>query len=127
MNNPTQKKKNNPSTTQQNTNLKPYITVPYYKGLSESVKKKCSNYGVHVYFWGGTTIKNLLMAQKDKDPMLKKSEVIYSYKCMQVAWVQFPLPSPPWPPTAGGDAEHVSLNHWLAPPYPGVKLGLAKT
>ena len=28
---------------------------------------------------------------------------------------------------AGGDAEHVSLNHWLAPPYQGVKLGLAKT
>ena len=26
---------------------------------------------------------------------------------------------------AGGDAEHVSLNHWLAPPYQGVKLGLA--
>ena len=28
---------------------------------------------------------------------------------------------------AGGDAEHVSLNHRLAPPYQGVKLGLAKT
>ena len=28
---------------------------------------------------------------------------------------------------AGGDAEHVSLNHWLASPYQGVKFGLAKT
>ena len=28
---------------------------------------------------------------------------------------------------AGGDAEHVSLNHRLASPYKGVKLGLAKT
>ena len=28
---------------------------------------------------------------------------------------------------AGGDDEHVSLNHWLASPYQGVKLGLAKT
>ena len=84
MNNPAQKKKNNPSTIQQNTNLKPYITVPYYKGLSESVKKKCSNYGVQVYFRGGTTIKNLLVAPKDKDPMLKKSGVIYSYKCGRV-------------------------------------------
>ena len=27
---------------------------------------------------------------------------------------------------AGGDAEHVSLNHWLAPPYQGVKLVPAK-
>ena len=27
----------------------------------------------------------------------------------------------------GGDAEHVSLNHSLASPYQGVKLGVAKT
>ena len=27
---------------------------------------------------------------------------------------------------ADGDAEHVSLNHWLAPPYQGVKLVPAK-
>ena len=69
------------SALQQNDNLKPYITVPYYKGLSESVKKKYNNYGVQVYFRGGTTIKNLLVAPKNKDPMLKKSGVIYSYKC----------------------------------------------
>ena len=85
MNNPTQrkKKKNDKHTQQQNT-PKPYITVPYYRGLSESVKKKCSNYGVQVYFRGGTTIKNLLVAPKDKDPMMKKSGVIYSYKCGRV-------------------------------------------
>ena len=77
-------KNNNQSTTQQNTNQKPYITVPYYKGLSESVKKKYNNYGVHVYFRGGTAIKNLLMAPKDKDPVLKKSRFIYSYKCGRV-------------------------------------------
>ena len=70
--------------TQQQNTPKPYITVPYYRGLSESVKKKCSNYGVQVYFRGGTTIKNLLMAPKDKDPMMKISGVIYSYKCGRV-------------------------------------------
>ena len=84
MNNPAQKKRNKTNTTQQNNIPKPYITVPYYKGLSESVKKKCSNYGVQVYFKGGITIKNLLVAPKDKDPMLKKSGVIYSYKCARV-------------------------------------------
>ena len=82
MNNPAQKKKNR--NTQQNNTPKPYITVPYYKGLSESVKKKCSNFGVQVYFKGGTTIKNLLVNPKDKDPMMKKSGVIYSYKCGRV-------------------------------------------
>ena len=52
--------------------------------LSESVKKKCSNYGVKVYFRGGITIKNFLVVPKDKDPMLKKSGVIYSYTCGRV-------------------------------------------
>ena len=87
MNNPTQKKKKKNEQHQPNT-PRPYITVPYYRGLSESVKKKCSNYGVQVYFRGGTTIKNLLMAPKDKDPMMKKSGVIYSYKCGKVDCVE---------------------------------------
>ena len=66
MNNPAQKKKNKTSSTQQNNTPKPYITVPYYKGLSENVKKKCSNYGVQVYFKGGTTIKTSWWPQRTK-------------------------------------------------------------
>ena len=84
LNNPAQKNKKKNKNTQQNNTPKPYITVPYYKGLSESVKNKCSNFGVQVYFKGGTTIKNLLVKPKDKDPMMKKSGVIYSYKCGRV-------------------------------------------
>ena len=81
MNNPTKTQKKKNEQYQPNT-PRPYITVPYYRGLSESFKKKCSNYGV--FFRGGNTIKNLLMAPKDKDPMMKKSGVIYSYKCGRV-------------------------------------------
>ena len=84
MNNPTKTQKKKKNEHSQPNNPRPYITVPYYRGLSESVKKKCSNYGVQVYFKGGSTIKNLLMAPKDKDPMMKKSGVIYSYKCGRV-------------------------------------------
>ena len=41
MNNPAHKKnKNKTSSTQQNNIPKPHITIPYYKGLSESVKKR---------------------------------------------------------------------------------------
>ena len=36
------------------------------QGLSESVKKKCSNYGVQVYFRGGTTIKTSWWPQRTK-------------------------------------------------------------
>ena len=58
--------------------------VPYYKGLSESLKRTCNKYGVQVYFKGGNTIRSLLMAPKDKDPMMKESGVIYRYKCDRV-------------------------------------------
>ena len=61
-----------------------YIVVPYYKGLSESLKRTCQKHGVQVYFKGGNTIKSLLMAPKDKDPLMKKSGVIYRYKCDRV-------------------------------------------
>ena len=84
MNSTAHKNKNKTGPTQQNNTPRPHISVPYYRGLSESVKQRCKNYGVQVYFRGGTTIKNLLMAPKDLDPMMKKSGVIYSYKCGRV-------------------------------------------
>ena len=48
--------------------------IPYYQGISKSMKKTCSEYGVQVYFKGGNTIKNLLMASKDQDAIQKKVE-----------------------------------------------------
>ena len=77
-----QKKNKSYNTGHQQQN--PYIVVPYYKGLSESLKRTCNKYGVQVYFKGGNTFRSLLMAPKDKDPMLKKSGVIYRYKCDRV-------------------------------------------
>ena len=61
-----------------------YMVVPYFKGVSESLKKICGKHGVQVYFKGGNTIKTLLMAPKDKDPILRKSGVIYRFKCGRV-------------------------------------------
>ena len=75
---------NNQKKSGTDTNQKPYITVPYQRGLSESFKKTCNNHGVQVYFKGGTTIKNLLMAPKDQDPIKSRSGVIYRFKCNRV-------------------------------------------
>ena len=63
---------------------KPCIVVPYHQGLSESFKRTCKKYGIEVHLKGGHTIKGLLMAPKDKDPILKKCGVIYRYKCDRV-------------------------------------------
>ena len=45
---------------------------------------KPKKYGIEVHLEGGPTIKNLLMTTKDKDPILKKSGVIYRFKCNRV-------------------------------------------
>ena len=84
MKKPAQKKRNTSNNNNQANYQKPCMAVPYYKGLSESVKITCNKHGVQVYFRGGVTIKNLMMAPKDQGPMLKKSGVIYRYKCDRV-------------------------------------------
>ena len=57
-----------------NSIQKPHMVIPYYKGISESIKKTCSKHGVQVYFKGGNTIKNLLVTPKDQDTIHKKVE-----------------------------------------------------
>ena len=86
--------KDNNNRTNTNNNQKSYIVVSYYSGLSESIKKVGSKYGVQVYFKGGTTIKNLLMAPKDTDPIQKKSGVIYRYQCDRWNVMKSTLESP---------------------------------
>ena len=73
-----------PANKNRNTMQRSYMVVPYYAGLSENIQNIGRNYGVQVHCKGGTTIKNLLMTPKDKDPMLKQSGVIYKYHCDRV-------------------------------------------
>ena len=72
---------NNKDTNSKIINRRGYITVPYMKGLSESIKNTCKRYGIQVYFKGGKTIKDLLVAPKDKEHITKKSGIIYRCKC----------------------------------------------
>ena len=69
------KRRNNNNNQQKNGSMKnSYMVVPYYQSLSESIKRSCKKYGVQVHFKGALTIRNLLMAPKDKDHILKKVE-----------------------------------------------------
>ena len=79
-----QKKQVPTNKTSNNNQKKSYIVVPYYSGLSESIKNIGKMFGVQVYCKGGTPIKNLLMIPKDKDPIQKQSGVIYRYQCDRV-------------------------------------------
>ena len=65
--NRTNKNKNNKNSNIKN---KPYIAVPYMKGLSESCKNICRKHGIEMFFKGANTIRELLVHPKD---ILQKS------------------------------------------------------
>ena len=56
------------------------MVTPYTKAFSESFKNIYNKHGTKVHFKGSNTIKNLLVAPKDKDSMIEESGVIYRYK-----------------------------------------------
>ena len=78
------KKGTNISTNAAAGNPRPYMVIPYVKGLSEGIKNVCRKHGVQVYCKGGNTIKRLLITTKGKDPITKKNGIIYRYKCNRV-------------------------------------------
>ena len=78
------KKKQKKNNQGNNNTKKSYIVVPYIKGLGETCKNICRRYGVEVYFRGGSTIRDLLVHPKHRDTILKKSGVIYRYRCGRV-------------------------------------------
>ena len=59
------------------------MVVPYHQGLGERIKRTYNKFGVQVFFKGRQTIRSLLIAPKDKDPITNKSGVIYRYECSE--------------------------------------------
>ena len=64
--------RNNRNNNQNRPTCKSSITVPYNEGLSEAFKNLCKRYGIEVHFKSGKTIKDELVAPKDKDHITKK-------------------------------------------------------
>ena len=60
--------------TNKNNNI--FIVVPYSKGLSEHFRNICRKVGGQVHFKGANTVKELLVAAKDKDSICKQWGVI---------------------------------------------------
>ena len=55
--------------------------MSYSECLSETVKNICKRYGIHIHFKSDKSIKDEMVAPKDKDHITKKSGIIYRYKC----------------------------------------------
>ena len=64
---------------------KGHIVIPYTQGLCESIRRICGEYGILTHFKGNSTIKNLLVSPKDKNPMENKSGAIYWFQCEDLA------------------------------------------
>ena len=63
-------------------NIKPYMLVPYVKGMSESCKDICKKHMVlKCISKEASTIMVLLLYLKETDTLLQKSGVTYRYKC----------------------------------------------
>ena len=61
------------------------MVIPYTQGIAESFKNICGKYNIQTYFKGSTTIKQVLIKPKAQDHKDKKSGVIYSYQCGDIA------------------------------------------
>ena len=61
------------------------MVIPHTRGIAESIKNICGNYGIQVYLKGNTTIKQTLIKPKDQDLKDKKSRVICSFQCADIA------------------------------------------
>ena len=77
-------KKHTPRRTTNKPINRSHIVIPYVPGICKSIKKIGKKHGVAVYFKGGRTLKNILVSPKDKDEMVNKNSVIYSYCCGEI-------------------------------------------
>ena len=61
-----------PQLTTSEVKTKGHIVIPYTQCLCKSIKRICGRYGIQTHFKHNSTIKNLLVSPKDKDPMANK-------------------------------------------------------
>ena len=76
------RQKNNPKQNEKEKGKKKgFVVVPYIKGLGEKIKRVLNQYGVSTAFKPCRTIKQELVAPKDKIPKEQKTGVVYHIKC----------------------------------------------
>ena len=61
--------------------LRVTLSYPTHKVFVKASRRSVVGYGIQTHFKGGSTIKNLLVSPKDKDPMVNQSGAIYWYQC----------------------------------------------
>ncbi|XP_078582762.1 uncharacterized protein LOC144865701 isoform X2 [Branchiostoma floridae x Branchiostoma japonicum] len=57
------------------------VVLPYVKGVSEGLRRIFTSHGIKTCFRPANTLRNILVAPKDKTPKEQKCGVIYHIKC----------------------------------------------
>ncbi|XP_078599380.1 uncharacterized protein LOC144874745 [Branchiostoma floridae x Branchiostoma japonicum] len=71
-------------TTQNNTSRgknRGFVVLPYVKGVSEGLRRIFTSHGIKTCFRPANTLRNILVAPKDKTPKEQKCGVICHIKC----------------------------------------------
>ena len=58
------------------------MTLPYYQGVSEKLRRIFAKFDVKVYFKTGNTLRDQLVAPKDKLDMMSTAGAVYDIPCL---------------------------------------------
>ena len=61
---------------------KAWVTIPYIRGLSESIKNILKEHGVTAFYKPQNTLRQQLVKAEDKQPFEKRSNLVYGVTCV---------------------------------------------
>ena len=73
---------NRQQTNPPSSSTKKILLLPYIKGLSEEIQRRCKNLSIKTIFKSSNTIRSLLTKVKTPQPTDKKVGVVYEIPCM---------------------------------------------
>ncbi|XP_072041190.1 uncharacterized protein [Amphiura filiformis] len=74
-------KRHEPKPKQRTDRPKGHITLPYVRGVTESINRKIRKAGVTVHVKPTNTIRSMVVSPKDKPKTLDRTGTIYNIKC----------------------------------------------
>ena len=72
-----------PTQTAEQTTTPKFLHLPYMRGVSERIERKCRHLGIRTTFKSKGTLREALVQTKDPQPEWKKKGVVYQVPCAE--------------------------------------------
>ena len=69
--------------TAEQTTTPKFLHLPYVRGVSERIERKCRRLGIRTTFKSNGTLREALVQTKDPQPEWKKKGVVYQVPCAE--------------------------------------------